>query len=208
MDAQQLYRTWNYGEENNFSGDSAGGNLVASLTLKTIENSIRKPDLLVLSYAVLLLEFYPSPSRLLTLIDPLLMGAFMIKCLNAYKDPNYLNSLPRSIEEEIDQSSFEYNIYMSPLLANQNLLKHFPKTLFLETDMDACLDENIKFSSNLINAGVDVHMEVMQGLPHGFLSLSGLSKDCANGVKHITRVLFDFIEGFIKPDSKVKIKIN
>ena len=131
-----------------YSGDSAGGNLIASLTLKTIESSIRKPDCLILSYAALLLQFYPSPSRLLTLIDPLLMAAFMIKCLNAYKDPNYLESLPRSLDKELEKGSSEHNIFISPLLAEKNMLRHFPKTMFVETDMDACLDENIKFSNN------------------------------------------------------------
>ena len=176
------------------SGDSAGGNLIASLTLKTIENSIRKPDCLILSYAALLLQFYPSPSRLLTLIDPLLMAAFMIKCLNAYKDPNYLKSLPRSLDKELEKGSSEHNIFISPLLAEKNMLRHFPKTLFVETDMDACLDENIKFSNNLIDAGVPVHMEVLQGLPHGFLCFTSFSKDCKQGVQYVTKVMFDFIQ--------------
>jgi len=176
-----------------FSGDSAGGNLVASLTLKTITNCIRVPDSLVLSYAALLLQFYPSPSRLLTLIDPLLMAPFMIKCLNAYKDPNYLKSPPRSLKDELELASSEDNIFMSPLLAKKNLLQQFPKTLFIETDMDACLDENIKFSTNLIDAGVGVEMEVMRGLPHGFMAFASYSKDCEQGVQHITKVLSDFI---------------
>eukprot|EP00090_Calanus_glacialis_P017065 TRINITY_DN26667_c0_g1_i1.p1 TRINITY_DN26667_c0_g1~~TRINITY_DN26667_c0_g1_i1.p1 ORF type:complete len:514 (-),score=74.73 TRINITY_DN26667_c0_g1_i1:202-1596(-) len=177
------------------SGDSAGGNLVASLTLKTITNCIRIPDSLVLSYAALLVQFYPSPSRLLTLIDPLLMASFMIKCLNAYKDPNYLKSLPRSLEDELEMAaSTEDNIFLSPLMAGTNLLKQFPRTLVIETDMDACLDENVKFSSNLIDAGVDVQMEVMKGLPHGFLAFGPFSKDCEQGVLHVTQVLGDFIK--------------
>jgi len=176
------------------SGDSAGGNLVASLTLKTITNCIRIPDSLILSYAALLIQFYPSPSRLLTLMDPLLMASFMIKCLNAYKDPNYLKSLPRSLKDELEMASTEDNIFMSPIMAETNLLQHFPRTLFIETDMDACLDENVKFSSNLINAGVDVKMEVLKGLPHGFLAFGQFSKDCEQGVMDITKVICDFIK--------------
>jgi len=176
-----------------FSGDSAGGNLVTSLTLKTITNSIRIPDSLVLSYAALLIQFYPSPSRLLTLIDPLLKASLMIKCLNAYKDPNYLKSLPRSLEDELEPASAEDTIFMSPLLADRNLLRKFPRTLFIETDVDACLDENVKFSTNLIDAGVEVSMEVMEGLPHGFLAFIPYSKDCQQGVQHITKVLSNFI---------------
>merc|ERR1711862_227551 len=56
---------------------------------------IGKPDAVVLSYAALLIQFYPSPSRLLSLIDPLLMFGILLRCLNAYQDPNYLNTCPR-----------------------------------------------------------------------------------------------------------------
>ena len=66
-------------------GDSAGGNLVTSTVLKTIAHNIRRPDAAVLSYAALLIQFYPSPSRLLTLIDPLLMYGILLRCLNAYQ---------------------------------------------------------------------------------------------------------------------------
>eukprot|EP00092_Neocalanus_flemingeri_P034140 GFUD01037127.1.p1 GENE.GFUD01037127.1~~GFUD01037127.1.p1 ORF type:complete len:459 (-),score=76.84 GFUD01037127.1:87-1301(-) len=175
------------------AGDSAGGNLITSLTLKTITNCIRIPDALLLSYASLLTQFYPSPSRLLTLMDPLLMTPTMVKCLNAYTDPNYLDSLPRSLENELELGTSEQNIFLSPLLAEQNLLKHFPKTVFIETDVDACLDENVQFCSKLLEAGVDAKMEVLSGLPHGFLGFCSLSKDCQIGVDHVTQVFCDLI---------------
>ena len=174
-------------------GDSAGGNLVASLTLKTISHNIRIPDALILSYSALLIQFYPSPSRMLTLIDPLLMAAFMIKCLNAYVDPEYLNTLPRSIEDELHMSKMKDDIFLSPFLAKKDLLKHFPKTLFIETDMDACLDENVEFSSKLVDAGVSVKMEILEGLPHGFLAFGSFSKDCKDGVEHVVEVIKNFI---------------
>ena len=47
------------------------------------------------SYANLLTQFYPSPSRLMMLMDPLLMVGILGKCINAYKDKNYIASLPR-----------------------------------------------------------------------------------------------------------------
>ena len=40
-------------------------------------------------------QFYPSPSRLMMLMDPVLMVGILGKCINAYKDKNYVNSLPR-----------------------------------------------------------------------------------------------------------------
>ena len=82
-------------------GDSAGGNLITSLTLKTIANCIRIPDGLMPCYSALLTDFYPSPSRLMMMMDPILMTGFMVRCLNAYTDPTYLRSLPRTLEKEV-----------------------------------------------------------------------------------------------------------
>ena len=47
-------------------GDSAGGNFSIGLTYLCIKNGIRPPDNLLLVYPSLLVEMYPSPSRLLT----------------------------------------------------------------------------------------------------------------------------------------------
>ena len=63
------------------------------------------------------------------------------------------------------------DILLSPLMAGQELLRHFPPTLMIETDMDACLDENVQFTSHLEAAGVRAQMEVIKGLPHHGLLL-------------------------------------
>ena len=170
-------------------GDSAGGNLVSSITLKTITHNIRIPDALFLSYAALLIQFYPSPSRLLCLLDPLLMSGILIRCLNAYQDPDYLKTCPRSFDQELDQAKAVNDIFLSPLLAEKDLLKYFPRTEIIVSDLDPCLDENIQFSSNLSDAGVDVKTEVVPGLPHGFLAFSQLSTECQLGVDQATRTL-------------------
>ena len=122
-----------------------------------------------------------------------------IKCINAYKDPNYLKSLPRTLEKEIQLGTSEHNIFLSPVMAGLHLLKHFPKTLFIETDIDACLDENVMFSSKLIDAGVDVQMEVLSGLPHGFQQFCHFSKDCQLGVDHVIKFLGDLISSVSSP---------
>ena len=175
-------------------GDSAGGNLVASTTLKTITNHIRKPDALVLSYAALLIQFYPSPSRLLCLMDPLLMFGILLRCLNAYQDPNYLKTCPRSINQELKLAKSVNDIFMSPLLAGKELLQHFPKTVIIVSDLDPCLDENVQFSSKLHDAGVDVKMEVVPGMPHGFLAFGQMATECQLGVDHVTRKIRELVK--------------
>lgn len=65
-------------------GDSAGANLNLGLTAKCLELNIRKPDGIFMAYCPILVEFVPSPARLLGLTDPLLPFGFMMRCLRAY----------------------------------------------------------------------------------------------------------------------------
>lgn len=176
------------------AGDSAGGNLATSTTLKCITNHIRVPDALVLSYAALLTQFYPSPSRCLCLLDPLLMFGILLRCLNAYQDPDYLKSLPRTISQELKAARSVNDMFMSPLLASPELLKQFPTTVILVSDLDPCLDENVQFSSKLFEVGVNVKMEVVPGMPHGFLAFGQMSTECQLGVDHVTRKIRDLIK--------------
>ena len=85
------------------------------------------------------------------------------------------------------------DIYLSPLLAEADILQHFPKTVIIASDLDPCLDENVQFSSKLHTAGVDVTLEIMPGMPHGFLGFSSMSTECQLGVDHVTKKIKDLI---------------
>ncbi|XP_060948937.1 lipase, hormone-sensitive a isoform X2 [Limanda limanda] len=66
------------------AGDSAGGNLCITVSMKAMTCGIRVPDGIMTAYPATLLTTDASPSRLLTLIDPLLPLGVLAKCLNAY----------------------------------------------------------------------------------------------------------------------------
>ncbi|KAM6904016.1 lipase, hormone-sensitive a isoform 1-T1 [Lycodopsis pacificus] len=66
------------------AGDSAGGNLCITVSMKAISSGIRVPDGIMAAYPAILLTTDASPSRLLTLIDPLLPLGVLTKCINAY----------------------------------------------------------------------------------------------------------------------------
>lgn len=68
-------------------GDSAGANLNMALTLKCIDQQIRKPDGVFLIYCPMRLGFDPSPARFLCLMDVLLPFGFLMGCLKAYVHP-------------------------------------------------------------------------------------------------------------------------
>lgn len=74
------------GEHIVVTGDSAGGNMLITMTLKLQELSIRLPNLLVPVYPTTLVKIEISPSRFLSVMDPILPVGILISCLNAYTD--------------------------------------------------------------------------------------------------------------------------
>ena len=61
-----------------------GANLVTAVALKVIEAGIRLPDGIVAAYPPFFIQYVPSPSRLLCLMDPLLPIGILKGCLFAY----------------------------------------------------------------------------------------------------------------------------
>ncbi|XP_051520088.1 hormone-sensitive lipase-like isoform X1 [Myxocyprinus asiaticus] len=66
------------------AGDSAGGNLCITVSMRAMSHGVRIPDGIVAAYPATLLTTDSSPSRLLTLIDPLLPLSVLYKCIDAY----------------------------------------------------------------------------------------------------------------------------
>jgi len=99
-------------------GDSAGGNLIVALTLKLIEGDLRLPDGIVAAYPPLRVQYAPTPSRMLALMDPLLPLGILKVCLRAYaggihedvlKDSISTNSL-RTIEFDEFYNPFDLDL--------------------------------------------------------------------------------------------------
>ena len=178
-------------------GNSAGANLAVGLVRYCIENSLPKPETIFLAYPSLLCRMFPSPSRLLTLLDPLVVFPYLLRCLNAYSDPGYSSSLPRSFAEEVEASmALQTNTddYLSPLFTAEEILSQFPATILVVSDVDPCLDESVAFCNRLIRAGVPgVELEVFEGLPHGFFSYSGMSSECHEALNEATKRLKAFL---------------
>ncbi|XP_034729111.1 hormone-sensitive lipase isoform X4 [Etheostoma cragini] len=72
------------GEKVCLAGDSAGGNLSVTTSMRAAAFGVRMPDGIVAVYPATLLTAYASPSRLLTLMDPLLPLSVLTRCLAAY----------------------------------------------------------------------------------------------------------------------------
>ncbi|XP_060532409.1 hormone-sensitive lipase isoform X2 [Cylas formicarius] len=334
------------------AGDSAGANLLLSLTLKCVNENIPPPHGVFVAYVPTLIKFVPSPSRLLCMMDPMLPFGFMMRCLKAYacpigqpelgggyhsdtesfeeisesdldelqahkspvsdaSDTLTYGSLTSNPEEEIDgkgaeeiekneiyatrivqeyilstkeaepprsstaddtctESStstmesvqlkvtdFVANIkgqftkflkesadrkkktpkesavqnehetqgrspaphkklssslleevcnfsvprdpYLSPYLASDEDLNMFPTTKILTVELDPCLDDCVMFAKRLKRLGKDVTLDILQGLPHGFLNFSLISEDAHAGSKLCVQRIRELLD----PESSV-----
>lgn len=238
------------------AGDSAGGNLCITVSMKAISSGIRVPNGIMAAYPATLLTTDASPSRLLTLIDPLLPLGVLAKCLNAYAgadsqtvqpavasgslsalgrdtavllsdltqgasnwiqsflDPMRTTGGTRSLSSRSQSNrTFSHtsppnsgghmdypegfeplrseclafisptscpvirNPFVSPLLAPNNLLRGLPPVHIVASALDALLDDSVMFAKKLRDMGQPVSLTVVEDLPHGFLSLSQLSKE-------------------------------
>ncbi|XP_077362325.1 lipase, hormone-sensitive a isoform X2 [Festucalex cinctus] len=244
------------------AGDSAGGNLCITVSMKAMSCGVRVPDGIMAAYPATLLTTDASPSRLLTLIDPLLPLGVLAKCLNAYAGvdsqtaqhvvgDNSLRSLGRdttALLSELTQGASSWiqsflqpmwptseahsrtsrpgesasvvthrnlshsspssskcyvdypegfeplrseclavvqptscpiirNPFVSPLLAPDGLLRGLPPVHLVASALDVLLDDSVMFAKKLRDMGQPVSLTVVEDLPHGFLSLSQLSKE-------------------------------
>lgn len=311
------------------AGDSAGANLCIGATLKCLQLNIKKPDGLFAAYAPVLVEFVPSPSRLLCLTDPLLPFGFMIRCLKAYaacdnkkstkeyengecaksdtesfaevsesdlialalspngddangeqklmslpsdstlnsvsltevdgaecpkaqaKSQEYINkflnmyrnsglasssspvtkngsvsrdgnvsgqsnrswslfgwSLGKNSNKEVREldmenarspsEEFVFTVprdpFLSPYLAPDNMLARMPPIKMLTVHLDPCLDDCVMFARKLRSLGNKVTLDILSGLPHGFLNLLTVSKEASEGAEICARKLKELLE--------------
>ncbi|XP_030644633.1 lipase, hormone-sensitive a [Chanos chanos] len=237
------------------AGDSAGGNLCLTVSMRALTQGIRVPDGIMAAYPATLLTTDASPSRLLTLIDPLLPLGVLYKCINAYagldiqavqgglqisaltavgqdtavltsdvtegasssaqsvpdcpgsssssqassistQSPGSAASADGTAEGSRDfpdgfqplrsgslakiqtpRTPIIKNPYVSPLLAPDHMLRGLPPVYLVASALDALLDDSVMFAKKLRNIGQPVSLTVIEDLPHGFLSLSKLSKE-------------------------------
>jgi hormone-sensitive lipase len=164
-------------------GDSAGGNLAASVTLKAITDGIRIPDALFLIYPALYMHFVPSPSRLLSIIDPLLPTKTILECLKAYV-PSENNLLD--------------NPFLSPAIASDELLKKFPNSIFILTgSFDPLFDDSIFFTKRLLNIHKKVRLKIFDEFPHGFLNLATFPQ-YGKEMKESIQFISNWIQQYLK----------
>lgn len=163
-----------------FVGDSAGANLIVAVLIKCIEMGIQRPKGIFTIYGLFVANYAAIPSRLLGLFDIFLTYSMMLRIIKTYaghfKPQNLVKNgkIPRALENEFSDE-IPKNYLMTPILAPNEILKQFPKIRMLTTDLDPCLDENIEMAKKLKAENVDVKLDTIEGLVHGFLHLRRVS---------------------------------
>ncbi|CAD8043445.1 unnamed protein product [Paramecium primaurelia] len=153
-------------------GDSAGGNLVAALTIQAIKAGVRIPDGILLAYPALSLDIKQfTPSFLVSLDDSLLHHTVLKLCLQSY------------IEKEFNPN---LDPMLSPSKASDDILKRFPKTRIQVGTYDPLHDESFRFLQRLIQLKRDARLIEYQSMPHGFLSF-----DVINGMNEAKQTVLD-----------------
>ncbi|KAJ8966873.1 hypothetical protein NQ314_003267 [Rhamnusium bicolor] len=73
--------------------------------------------------------------------------------------------------------------YLSPIFASDEDLRRFPPVRVLSVHLDPCLDDCVMFARRLKHVNNNVKLCILNGLPHGFLNFSLLSKEAYEGSK-------------------------
>ncbi|KAG5674157.1 hypothetical protein PVAND_004141 [Polypedilum vanderplanki] len=95
--------------------------------------------------------------------------------------------------------------FLSPYYADDEMLKQFPPIRFLSLTLDACLDDSIMYAKRLKKLNVDYKLDILDGLPHGFLNFSRLSKDAHEGSKIAMKRIAELLNITLDDeDTKVK----
>ncbi|XP_074837127.1 hormone-sensitive lipase isoform X2 [Carettochelys insculpta] len=81
------------------AGDSAGGNLCLTVSMRAAAFGVQLPHGIMAAYPVTLVQAAASPSRLLTLLDPLLPLSVLCKCLSAYSGTEGAEGEPPGLEK-------------------------------------------------------------------------------------------------------------
>jgi hormone-sensitive lipase len=174
------------GERIVFAGDSAGANLNTGLIVKCIEEGVPLPHGIVNIYGIFNVGFHVTPSSLLFLVDPILPYLVVSSLIEAYA--GYRDSSEKKLIENFDSNGnlidgkesknvscekFNFKFYesphLSPYTSPDSILKQFPPMKLVAGILDPLLDDSVQLGSKLKSLNVDVDLDVLSGLYHGFL---------------------------------------
>eukprot|EP00041_Stephanoeca_diplocostata_P027071 m.739589 g.739589 ORF g.739589 m.739589 type:complete len:1088 (+) comp23108_c0_seq1:176-3439(+) len=186
------------GERICITGDSAGGNLAVAVALKCHQECLRPPDGISIFYPALSVGEAVSPSRVMSLMDPLLPREILMSCLRAYVgkaphiDPSEL--VPERLSSTKDHDPMDP--LLSPLFADDALLRTLPPISIAAVLLDPLLDDSIEFAKRLRIVGNPVRLHVYDELSHGFLMFADISDTSRAAADTAVQWIKEVFDGF------------
>jgi len=184
------------GERIVFAGDSAGANLNTAVLVKCIEEGIRIPDGILNIYGIFNVDFLISPSGSLTIIDPMLPFGLTSNLIKTYGMDLKVNDTSVDSNGNIVKENghkkmnnkfdftFTKSYLLSPYKAPEEILRQFPRSIFVSAILDPLLDDSILLGSKLRDLEVSTHIEVLGGLYHGFLYFIKVRRLSSKGISN------------------------
>ncbi|KAL0281198.1 UNVERIFIED_CONTAM: hypothetical protein PYX00_002258 [Menopon gallinae] len=84
--------------------------------------------------------------------------------------------------------------FLSPYWAPDEVLRQLPPTSICSVQFDPCLDDCVMFAKKLKRLGNSVKLDILDGLPHGFLNFAMISKDAEEGSKLCVKRIKDLLD--------------
>lgn len=165
-------------------GDSAGGNLITSFTLKLIESGSKLPDGLLMIYPSLGKHpEYFSMSSFIALHEKIL--------------PFPLSSVIQ--KSYLANSDYGKNYLASPVLAPIELLSNFPPSILMITERDPLNFNAFRFADKLLRAKAPVYINFYPHVPHGVLNFG--NKDAVPIFSNFIENAQDNLKNLLKLDN-------
>ena len=147
-------------------GDSSGGNLALTATLRLFREGQPLPRSLVLYYPVVSAWNDSSASWKQYATGQALDGDIMEAFNQAYCE-----GVNKSIHEDA-----KANALISPSVSSDEELSHLPKILLIAAERDILHDQGQLFAERLQSLGVNIHRKVFSGSVHLFITVPGQEK--------------------------------
>ncbi|CRL00604.1 CLUMA_CG013864, isoform A [Clunio marinus] len=195
------------GENIVFVGDSAGANLLTACLIRCIEMGVPTPKGMFNAYSIYLINLVETPARFMGFTDAFLPFGLTLKIFNLYGNARKLNGpnccgenlspLHYCTKEEYFDANLMFEIprdyLLSPYWAPDEILAQFPPTKILSMITDPCIDDCVDFAKKLRGLKVNVQIDILGPLIHGFLNFVNFSEDCHEAslkcMQHVAELL-------------------
>ena len=170
------------------TGDSAGGNLILSLTYLLIMRKVKLPKIIFMFYPALKIDINTIvPSYLNSMTDLILEYHLLLFCIDSYSGKYTDNG------KVVTNTR---NKFLSPLFMDDNVLKLLPPIRIFGGSCDPLRDDTFYLMEKLLKLNKDIFFSEFKYFPHGFLNydFKMIFPECSL----ITDMISREIESFVK----------